>query len=316
MKTITQTKRLYLREFSLDDAIHFYNMNLDNDVIKYTGDNAFSSEAEAREFIANYNQYKLYNMGRWAVCDKTTHEFLGWCGLKHHPKSIIDNHFVEVGYRFYKTHWSKGYATESAKAAIHYGFNILNLKTIYAHAHIDNLASHKVLEKCNLQFIHEDNYDGMPAKLYKIEAPNITIKQISSIETYLVRHPVLRAGRPIEDCEFSGDNLESTIHLGLYYNNTLAGVATFLKQDNSVFNEGSNYQLRGMAVLKRHQGKKLGKALLKHGEALLKSKGISLVWFNAREVAISFYKRNGYTIIGDSFEIPIIGIHFVMYKKL
>ena len=316
MKIITQTKRLYLREFSPDDAIHFYNMNLDEDVIKYTGDTAFSSEAEAKTFLTNYDQYKLHNMGRWAVCDKNTNEFLGWCGLKHHPESTIDSAFVEVGYRFYKTHWSKGYATESTKAAIYYGFNTLNLKTIYAHAHIENIASLKVLEKCGLQFIHQDNYDGMPAKLYKIEVPNISIKQINAKGTYPVRHPVLRAGRPIEDCEFSGDDLETTIHLGLYLDNTLAGVATFLKQDNTIFNTTLQYQLRGMAVLKKHQGKRLGEALLKHGETLLKKKGATLLWFNARVIAVPFYKRNGYTIIGDSFEIPKVGTHFVMYKTL
>ena len=316
MKIITQTKRLYLREFSLDDAIHFYNMNLDEDVIKYTGDTAFSSEAEARTFLSNYKQYKLHNMGRWAVCDKNTNEFLGWCGLKYHPKSTIDTTFVEVGYRFYKTHWGKGYATESTKAAIHYGFNTLKLKTIYAHAHIENLASLKVLEKCGLQFIHQDNYDGMPAKLYKIDAPTISIKQITAVETYSVRHPVLRAGRPIEACEFSGDDLETTIHLGLYLDNSLVSVATFLRQDNILFKANLQYQLRGMAVLEKHQGKQLGDVLLKHGEIVLKNKGTSLLWFNARVIAVSFYKRNGYTIIGDSFEIPKVGTHFVMYKTL
>jgi RimJ/RimL family protein N-acetyltransferase/GNAT superfamily N-acetyltransferase len=316
MKIITQTKRLYLREFSPDDAIHFYNMNLDEDVIKYTGDNPFSSEAEARTFLSNYNQYELHKMGRWAVCDKNTDAFLGWCGLKKHPKSTIDDTFVEVGYRFYKTHWGKGYATESTKAAIHYGFNVLNLKTIYAHAHIENLASLKVLKKCDLQFIHQDNYDGMPAKLYKIETPNISIKQITPTETYPVRHPVLRVGRPIEDCEFSEDDLETTIHLGLYLDNNLAGVATFLKQDNTLFNTTPQYQLRGMAILKSHQGKRFGEALLKHGETLLKNKNATLLWFNARIVAVSFYKRNGYNIIGYSFEIPTVGTHFVMYKIL
>ncbi len=316
MKIITQTRRLYLREFSLDDAIHFYNMNLDEDVIKYTGDTAFSSEAEARTFLTNYDQYKLHNMGRWAVCDKNTDEFLGWCGLKHHPESTIDNTFVEVGYRFYKTHWGKGYATESTKAAIYYGFNTLNLKTIYAHAHIENIASLKVLEKCGLQFIHQDNYDGMPAKLYKVETPNINIKQITTKETYPVRHPVLRAGRPIEECEFNGDDLEATIHLGLYLDNTLAGVATFLKQNNTLFNASLQYQLRGMAVLEKHQGKRFGEALLKYGETLLKKKDTTLLWFNARVIAVPFYKRNGYTIIGNSFEIPKVGTHFVMYKTL
>ena len=41
MKIITQTERLYLREFTKEDGIHFYEMNNDPEVIKYTGDGPF-----------------------------------------------------------------------------------------------------------------------------------------------------------------------------------------------------------------------------------------------------------------------------------
>ncbi|MCB0447953.1 MAG: GNAT family N-acetyltransferase [Gelidibacter sp.] len=145
---------------------------------------------------------------------------------------------------------------------------------------------------------------------------NIIIKTIASKETYPVRHPVLREGRPIEDCKFEHDDLETTVHLGLYTNKTLVGVATFLLNNNSFFSEKRQYQLRGMAVLKSHQGFGYGDAILKYGEQLLKAKHTSLIWFNAREIAIGFYKKNGYQIIGGSFEITGVGTHYVMYKKL
>lgn len=143
----------------------------------------------------------------------------------------------------------------------------------------------------------------------------IQIKEISALETYTVRHPVLREGRPIEDCRFDGDNLPTTFHLGLFYDAILVGVATFMKNNHTVFSDDNQYQLRGMAVLKTHQGKQLGDALFKHGEILLKEKSVSLLWFNAREVAVNFYKRNGCEILGEPFEIKGIGIHFVMFKK-
>lgn len=38
------------------------------------------------------------------------------------------------------------------------------------------------------------------------------IKKISSSETFLVRQPVLRAGKPLESCRFDGDDLEITHH--------------------------------------------------------------------------------------------------------
>lgn len=317
MKIITYTERLYLREFTPEDAIHFYKMNLDQEVLKYTGDLPFKSEKEAKTFLINYKQYAKHNMGRWAVCNKDTHAFLGWCGLKYHPDRSNSAPFVEVGYRFYKKFWNNGYATESAKAAIHYGFNTLNLNTIYAHVHIDNINSHKVINKCGLQLVHQANYDGMPAFLYKIEVPKIEVKQIKASETHAVRHPVLRANKPIETCVFPEDLLKSTVHLGLYLNSKLIGVATFINNKNKLFKAETQYQLRGMAILKTGQRKGYGNKLIHHGEQLLKlKKENTLIWFNARETAVAFYEKNQYTCIGKPFEIPEVGIHFVMYKNI
>ena len=46
----------------------------------------------------------------------------------------------------------------------------------------------------------------------------IQIKEIPSKETYSVRQPVLRKGKPIESCIFEGDDLATTHHFGLYDN--------------------------------------------------------------------------------------------------
>ena len=144
----------------------------------------------------------------------------------------------------------------------------------------------------------------------------IQIKEISSLETYAVRHPVLREGRPIEDCRFDGDDLPTTFHLGLFYEDILVGVASFMENNHEFFSDEHQYQLRGMAVLKIYQGKQLGDALFKQGETHLKAKNVTLLWFNAREIAVNFYKRNGSEIIGEPFEIKGIGKHFMMYKKI
>src|SRR5437868_543478 len=111
---ITETPRLHLREITVDDAKNAYELNLDPEVIKYTGDGPFSSIEDARDFLSKYDHYKKYGFGRWAVINKTDNDFLGWCGLKYTEEK---NEF-DVGFRFFKKHWNKGYATESAKACI------------------------------------------------------------------------------------------------------------------------------------------------------------------------------------------------------
>ncbi|MEW4924327.1 GNAT family N-acetyltransferase [Algibacter sp. 2305UL17-15] len=145
---------------------------------------------------------------------------------------------------------------------------------------------------------------------------NYDIKQINAEDTYTVRHPILRAGKPIATCAFDGDDLESTIHLGLFSNNNLIGVASFMKNKNEWFNNKLQYQLRGMALLKEHQGLGLGKMMLSYGENLLKLRNIKIVWCNARETALNFYKQNDYSTIGKPFEIAEIGVHYTMYKYL
>lgn len=71
-----------------------------------------------------------------------------------------------------------------------------------------------------------------------------------------------------------------------------------------------------MAVLKAYQGLGLGNIILTYGEQLLKENNVEVIWCNAREVAVNFYKKSGYKIIDDAFNIKDIGWHYVMYKKL
>ena len=142
------------------------------------------------------------------------------------------------------------------------------------------------------------------------------IKKISSIETYPVRHEVLRKGKPIETCQFKGDDDENTTHFGLFLENKLVGIISIFKENNILFPELNQFQIRGMAVLEEFQGKGFGAELVKEAENHCISLNTDLIWFNARENAVPFYKKLNYIIIGDSFLIPDVGIHFAMYKKI
>ncbi|GAA4886333.1 GNAT family N-acetyltransferase [Flaviramulus aquimarinus] len=158
------------------------------------------------------------------------------------------------------------------------------------------------------------NYN--PYNILFIKTSNYNIKPINSEEAYKVRHPVLREGKPIESCVFDGDDFETTIHLGLYYKTKLVGVCSFLKNNHDAISETAQYQLRGMAVLEKYQGKGLGNSILDYGENLLKKKDSQIIWCNAREVAVYFYQKCGYSIIGQPFNIKYIGMHYIMQKKI
>jgi len=165
MKFIIETDRLLLREFILDDAEKFYQLNLNPNVIKYTGNAAFKSIEEAKSFLENYKDYKTNGYGRWAVINKKSNEFIGWCGLKY---GELENE-TDIGFRFFEEEWNKGYATESAVACLKYGFEVLKLNRIIGRAMKENKASIKVLEKIGLVYESDCIFENKEAVIYKIE---------------------------------------------------------------------------------------------------------------------------------------------------
>lgn len=161
MKKILETERLYLREFELSDADAMFQLNNTWEVIKYTGDPPFSSEAEALQFLQNYDAYERTNMGRWAVIVKETDEFIGWCGLKRHDDGMVD-----IGFRFFKSEWGKGYATEAAKATLDFGFKTLRIPEIMGRAARENHASLHVLDKLGMTYWKDDSCKGITDSVY------------------------------------------------------------------------------------------------------------------------------------------------------
>ncbi|SDM61121.1 Protein N-acetyltransferase, RimJ/RimL family [Catalinimonas alkaloidigena] len=145
-----ETRRLLLFPFTLADATDFYALNQDPDVMRYTGDTAFSSFREARAFLEHYSEttYRPYGYGRWTVLRRETGEYLGWCGLKYLPELGE----TDLGYRFYRHAWGQGYATEAARACLTYGFEMLGLTRVVGRALRANDASIRVLEKVGMHF--------------------------------------------------------------------------------------------------------------------------------------------------------------------
>lgn len=164
MNKILETPRLYLREFTIEDAQLLIDLNSNPNVIRYTGDGPVKDLAEAKRILTDiiFPQYKN-KMGRWAVHLKSNDEFIGWCGLKF----IAEDNEIDLGYRFFENHWRKGYASESAKAVLEYGVNTLNLKNIIARVAKDNVASINVIKKLGMVYLKDDMCAHDPAEVYE-----------------------------------------------------------------------------------------------------------------------------------------------------
>lgn len=165
MRIVFETRRLILRQFIEDDARLIFELNSDPEVTKFIHEPVMTREEQAVKVIADIiiPQYKN-KLGRWATYTKSNNEFIGWCGLKYRPE--LDE--IDLGYRFKRAAWGKGYATEAAKHTLTHGFNNLHLHIITGRAHIENIASIKVLEKIGMQFSREEVVDDSPVKTYTV----------------------------------------------------------------------------------------------------------------------------------------------------
>jgi GNAT superfamily N-acetyltransferase len=142
------------------------------------------------------------------------------------------------------------------------------------------------------------------------------LKIVKSQDTYVVRHPVLRKGRPIETCRFEGDDLNSTTHFGLFSENELIAVTSVFVHSHESLEYEIQFQLRGMAVLDAYQSKGIGKILLTAVINELKKQHVNFcMWFNARTSAVGFYEKMNFKKYGDAFEIVPIGPHYVMFQE-
>ena len=142
----------------------------------------------------------------------------------------------------------------------------------------------------------------------------IKVKLIPPESTYNIRNKVLWPHKKLENCNLSIDKLHSTFHFGSYLDNNLISIGTFLKEKNINFNTTiKQYRLRAMGTLKLYEGNNGGKYLIDFAKKYLKEKNIDLIWCDAREIAIPFYKKIGFKSTGNIYEIPIIGRHKLMY---
>jgi len=161
-----ETEHLILRPITLEDAVEFYEMDSQPEVHTYLQEAPLETIDEAINLINHlHHQYHQYGIGRVAVIDKSTYEFIGWTGFKYIPKNEPINQqsdYLDFGYRLRKESWGKGYATEAAQACLQYFHEKLYDFKIHALTHVDNNASRHILEKIGFEI--EETFELHPSQ--------------------------------------------------------------------------------------------------------------------------------------------------------
>lgn len=141
----------------------------------------------------------------------------------------------------------------------------------------------------------------------------LRILPITAEETVPLRLAVLRPGLPRETAIFPDDN--RAVHFGALAGTEIVAVAS-LHQENLQGENGLAWRLRGMATAHSAQNQGVGGQLLQACLEYVAARGGEILWCNARSGAAAFYAKHGLVTRGDEFDIPGVGPHFVMWKRL
>ena len=150
---------------------------------------------------------------------------------------------------------------------------------------------------------------------YKMTTTNLVeIKSVSSDLIRPLRHAELRRGQDFSTTYYDKDN--ETIHIACLSQNNVISCATFYPEFSYKLKSKNPYRLRGMATATDFTRRGIGTMLMKKAIKLLQKKNVDIIWCNARTGALNFYKKLGFEVIGDIFNIKDIGPHYYMFKKI
>lgn len=176
--TIIETERFYIRPLIAKDAAGIFELDSNPQVHTYLGNNPIKTLAEAENVIRLIQkQYEDLGIGRWAIIEKSTGNFVGWTGFKFiiEPTNNRVN-YHDLGYRLIERYWGKGIATETAKACLKYAFEVLKLEEVYGICDVDNTGSKNILEKCGLKLTDTFDNDGVQHYWFEIKKENWQIQ--------------------------------------------------------------------------------------------------------------------------------------------
>jgi len=142
------------------------------------------------------------------------------------------------------------------------------------------------------------------------------VVELTVEEALVLRERVLRAGMPGTPAAFAEDALDGVVHLGVRTSPPPGDVVATSTWIPRPFHGEPAVQLRGMATDAAVRGRGLGALLIDAG-CTRAAAAVGLVWANARDAALAFYRREGFEVVGDGFVDPVTQLpHHVVVRRL
>ncbi len=154
------TDRMLLRRFAAADLDWLAALHGDPGVMRYVDDGrpVPRSVVAARTLPGILREYAELGdgLGYYAATDRAEGAPLGWFGLRPPSSAGLDHAAsgtAELGFRLFPAVWSRGYATEGARAMVRLAFTELGVERVVATTMTVNAASRRVLDKAGLSLV-------------------------------------------------------------------------------------------------------------------------------------------------------------------
>jgi RimJ/RimL family protein N-acetyltransferase len=137
-----ETERLILRGWRLEDFEPLAAIHSDPETMTFVGGVQERNDAW-RSLASLAGHWALRGYGKWAVERKSDGALLGRVGMIN-PEGWPG---LEIGWTLGKQYWSKGYATEAARAALDYAFLTQPMERMISCIDANNIASQAVAKR-------------------------------------------------------------------------------------------------------------------------------------------------------------------------
>ncbi|SDF56949.1 GNAT family N-acetyltransferase [Epilithonimonas hungarica] len=150
MNIVLKTERLNLRPVSENDLENVYQLQRLEETAQYNTskipENINETKITVGDWIRENNKERTKKF-TFAIDLVSNGKFIGLIGInlgkEHYRNAEV---WFQLDYRF----WNQGFATESLRKIIEFGFEELNLHRIEAGCAVDNIGSYSVLEKVGM----------------------------------------------------------------------------------------------------------------------------------------------------------------------
>ncbi len=166
MIPVLETERLLLREGRESDFEPLVAFYADEQASKSVGGPLTRAETWGRVAF-NRGHWALRGFGNWALEEKSTGDYAGWCGLWF-PEGFPER---EVGWGLMPAKRGRGYATEAARRARSYAYETLAWETAISLIAQNNVSSIRVAERLGATFERTTQHEGHDFAVYRHPSP-------------------------------------------------------------------------------------------------------------------------------------------------